>query len=189
MRKDIEHMQRVQDLKRKQNVENALKYKAKEQRFQNVKVKNYFEEFRLQQRAKMLKKLTKEEVLFKQLFNESLKIQKERVREMKKYAKEQRDIKTKQQMNQIESIENFYKNKFNLLNEKIKKEKVDNEIREKSQHEILTKMKSQMKNKLESDIRDLQSQLCNDEDFMYWRKLDANRVENDLKCARYKATV
>jgi hypothetical protein len=63
------------------------------------------------------------------------------------------------------------------LNEKIKKEKVDNEIREKSQHEILTKMKSQMKNKLESDIRDLQSQLCNDEDFMYWRKLDADRVD------------
>ena len=189
MRKDIEHMQRVQDLKRKQNVENALKYKAREQRFQSVKVKNYFEEFRLQQRAKMLKKLTKEEVLFKQLFNESLKIQKERVREMKKYAKEQRDIKTKQQLNQIESIENFYKNKFNLLNEKIKKEKTDNEIREKSQHEILTKMKSQMKNKLESDIRDLQGQLCNDEDFMYWRQLDANRVENDLKSARYKATV
>ena len=189
MRKDIEHMQRIQDLKRKQNVENALKYKAREQRFQNVKVKNYFEEFRLQQRAKMLKKVTKEEVLFKQLFNESLKIQKERVREMKKYAKEQRDIKTKQQMNQIESIENFYKNKFNLLNEKIKKEKLETEIREKSQHEILTKMKTQMKSKLENDIRDLQSQLCNDEDFMYWRQLDAKRVESDLKSARYKATV
>ena len=189
MRKEIEHMQRIQDLKRKQNVENALKIKAREQRFENVKIKNYYEEFRLQQRAKMLKKLTKEEVLFKQLFNESLKIQKERIREMKKYAKEQRDIKTKQQLNQIESIENFYKNKFNLLNEKIKKEKLDNEIREKSQHEILTKMKSQLKKKLETDIRDLQSQLCNDEDYMYWRQLDANRVENDLKSARYKATV
>lgn len=189
MRKEILHMQRVQDLKRKQNVENTLKCKAREQRFQNVKIKNYYEEFRLQQRAKMLKKVTKEEIMFRKLFNESLKIQKERVREMQKYAKEQREIKSRQQLNQIESIENFYKNKFDLLNERLKEEKYENEVREKAQHGILTKLKTQLRSKLESDIRDLQHQLSNDEDFMYWRQLDANRIENDLKFARYKAKV
>lgn len=189
MRKEIVHIQRVQDLKRKQEAENSLKARAREQRFQNVKCKKYFEEFRLQQRAKMLKKSTQEEVLFKKLFNESLKIQKERIREMKKYANEQRDVSNKQQLNQIESIENYYKNKFDLLNEQIRKEKDDMQVREKAQHEILCKMKNHIRKKLETDIRDLQEQLANDTDHIHWRQMDAQRLESELKFARYQAKV
>lgn len=123
MRKDIQHMQRMEDMKRKVEVENSMKAKAREQRFQNARVKRYYEEFRLQQRAKMLKKTTQEELIFKNLFNESLKIQKERILDLKRYAKEKAELSQKQQLNQISSIENFYKNKFDLLNEKLVTEK------------------------------------------------------------------
>ncbi len=189
MRKDLSHMQRKQDLKRKQDAENSLKIHTREQRFQAIKVKRYYEEFHLQQRSKMLKNVTKEEVLFKKLFHESLKIQRERINEMKRYAKDQRNLNIKVQLDQIESIENFYKNKFQLLNEQLNREKSETELKEKAQHEILAKMKSKLKNKLESDIRDLQGQLCKDDDFMYWRRLDADRIKTDLKYARYQAKV
>ncbi len=189
MRKDLHHMQRKQDLKRKQDAENSLKIHTREQRVQAIKIKRYFEEFHLQQRSKMLKNVTKEEVLFKKLFNESLKIQRERVNEMKRYAKDQRNLNVKVQLNQIESIENFYRNKFQLLNEQLEREKSETALKEKAQHDVLIKMKSKLKNKLESDIRDLQGQLCKDEDFLYWRHLDADRIKTDLKYARYQAKV
>ena len=128
MRKDIQHMQRMEDMKRKVEVENSMRAKAREQRFQNAKVKRYFEEFRLQQRAKMLKKTTREELIFKNLFNESLKIQKERMLDLKRYAKEKAELSQKQQLNQISSIESFYKNKFDLLNEKLANEKKNGRI-------------------------------------------------------------
>lgn len=185
MRKELEHMERQQDLKRKQLVENSLKSKTREQRFQSAKVKRYFEEFRMQHKAKMLKQKTSEELIFKKLFNESLKIQKERMLELKKYAKEKNAINLGQQINQIKSIENFYKNKFDLLNEQIRKEKEETVVRDSAQHLILTKMKAQVKNKLETDIRDLQGQMSRDKDFLYWRQLDADRVKQDVSKASY----
>lgn len=185
MRKELEHLERQQDLKRKQLVENSMKSKTREQRFQNAKVKRYFEEFRMQQRGKMLKQKTSEELIFKKLFNESLKIQKERMLDLKKYAKEKNEINLNRQMNQIQSIENFYKNKFDLLNEQMKKEKESTQVREDAQHLLLTKMKSQVKSKLETDIRDLQDQMCRDKDFLYWRQLDADRVKTEVAKASY----
>jgi len=107
-------MQRMEDMKRKVEAENSMKARAREQRFQNARLKRYFEEFRLQQRAKMLKQTTGEEMVFKRLFNESLKIQKERLLELRRYAKEKAELSSRQQLDQIASIENFYKNRFDL---------------------------------------------------------------------------
>ena len=185
MRKELEHLKRVEDLKRKQLVENSLKAKAREQRFQNAKVKRYLDEFRLQQRAKLLKQQTSEELVFKKLFNESLKIQKERMLDLKKYTKEKNELNMKQQLNQIESMENFYKNKFTMLNEQMKSEKDSNLIRERAQHVILGKLRKQVKDKLETDIRDLQDQMCRDKDFLYWRQLDADRLKDEIYAANY----
>jgi centrosomal protein CEP95 len=44
--------------------------------------------------------------IFRKLFKDGLDIQKDRVREMKKYAKEQRDTEASTQRNEIESMEN-----------------------------------------------------------------------------------
>jgi len=123
------------------------------------------------------------------MFNESLKLQKERMLEMKRYAKEKSQLSAKEQLNKIESIENFYKNKFALLDEKMRREKEEVSVREKAQHLALTSMKAQVKSKLERDIVDLQEQMCRDKDFLYWRQMDANRVKMDVNKANYfKAT-
>lgn len=44
--------------------------------------------------------------VFKKLFQDGLEIQKERIRELRKYAKEHRDSEAKTQRDQIESMEN-----------------------------------------------------------------------------------
>ena len=58
MRKELEHMQRMQDLKRKQQIDNQMKAKQREQRCQTAKIKRYYEEFRLKQRARLIKQNT-----------------------------------------------------------------------------------------------------------------------------------
>lgn len=44
--------------------------------------------------------------IFKKLFEDGLEIQKERLRELKSYAREQREKNEKRQQNEIESMEN-----------------------------------------------------------------------------------
>jgi centrosomal protein CEP95 len=166
-------------------VENSMKATVREQRFQNAKVKRYLDEFRLQQRAKLLKQQTSEELIFKKLFNESLKIQKERMLDLQKYAKEKSELNLKQQLNQIESIENYYKNKFSMLNEHMRSEKDSNLIRERAQQVVLGKLKKQVQTKLEGEVRTIQDQMCRDKDFLYWRQLDADRLKNELLTANY----
>ena len=122
------------------------------------------------------------------MFNESLKLQKERMLEMKRYAKEKSQLSAKEQLNKIESIENFYKNKFALLDEKMRREKEEVSLREKAQHLALSNMKTQVKSKLEKDIVDLQEQMCRDKDFLYWRQMDANRVKMNVNKAKYFKT-
>jgi centrosomal protein CEP95 len=185
MRKEVEHLKRMEDLKRKQMVDNSMKATVREQRFQNSKVKRYLDEFRLQQRAKLLKQQTSEELIFKKLFNESLKIQKERMLDLQKYAKEKSELNLKQQLNQIESIENYYKNKFSMLNEHMRSEKDSNLIRERAQQVVLGKLKKQVQTKLEGEVRTIQDQMCRDKDFLYWRQLDADRLKNELLTANY----
>lgn len=189
MRKELDHVKRVEEMKRKQLVENSMRAQAREQRFQNARVKRYVDEFRLEQRAKMLKQRTSEELIFKGLFDEALKLQRERMLELKKYAREKTAVNTRRQLDQIESIENYYKNKFSMLNEQMREEREANVVRERAQHQILGKLKREVKDKLETEIRDLQDEMCRDKDFLYWRQLDAERVRHDLATASYTAPI
>jgi len=44
--------------------------------------------------------------VFKRLFNDGLDIQKERINELRKYAKEQREERTRRQQQELEALEN-----------------------------------------------------------------------------------
>ena len=46
--------------------------------------------------------------IFKRLFEDGLEIQKQRIRELREYAKEKRETLAQRQQNEIESLENLY---------------------------------------------------------------------------------
>jgi hypothetical protein len=180
MRKDLFHMERIAYIQKTKKLENAMKSKQREQRFQNAKTKRYYQEMCLKKKARLLKQATCEELIFKNLFNEISKLQKERILELKSYAKEKFEENNENELNKVKSIENFYRRKFDLINEKMKTGKCDSVLKQKSQHNNLKKINLEYRNKLESQILDLQEQLCRDKDFLYWRELEANRIKSDL---------
>lgn len=133
----------------------------------------------------MLKQATSEELVFKRLFAESLRLQKERMLEMKKYAREQSAVELRRQLDQIASLENAYKNKFELLNERMRSEKTESEVRERDQKLALAKWNRAMRSRLEREIRDMQQQMYRDKDFLHWRQLDADTAKSKLLQAGY----
>lgn len=50
-------------------------------------------------------------------------------------------------------------------------------------------MKKELRKKMEQEIKDLQEQLCRDDDDAYFRQLDADRVIQDLRIAKYHVGV
>lgn len=133
----------------------------------------------------MLKQSTDEELIFKRLFDDCLRIQKERMLEMKKYSREKSQIIFQNQSNKIQSIENIYKNKLDLFNEKIKSEKNEAELRERAQNLALRQLKKEFKEKLENRIINLNDQINGDRNFLHWRQIDAETTKLKLLKAEY----
>lgn len=52
--------------------------------------------------------------IFKTLFEEGLEIQKQRLRDLRVYAQEKRDEQRREHQNELESLENYYKDQVKL---------------------------------------------------------------------------
>ncbi|KAH3893212.1 hypothetical protein DPMN_017355 [Dreissena polymorpha] len=50
-------------------------------------------------------------------------------------------------------------------------------------------MKKDLRKKMETEIQTLQQQLVRDDDDVYFRQLDADRVIRDLKVAKYQVRI
>jgi len=76
--------------------------------------------------------------LFKNLFEEGLTLQRERLRELRKYARDKRTEQQKRQQNEIASLENYYKDQFTVLAETLQSEKTELRMRDKAQTDVST---------------------------------------------------
>ncbi|XP_035602693.2 centrosomal protein of 95 kDa-like isoform X4 [Oncorhynchus keta] len=109
IRKEQEHNRRLRDFKERIQQQKSTQNRLKEQRQQIARAKKYHGDYHVQLRARMMRARTKEERMFKQVFEEGLEVQKARLREQRAYAKEQRQEHQKKHRDQIQSMENYYK--------------------------------------------------------------------------------
>ncbi|XP_046366646.2 centrosomal protein of 95 kDa-like isoform X1 [Haliotis rufescens] len=189
VQKQLEHSKRLQDIKDQRSQSASVKNKMHEKRMQSARARKYYNEYQVRMRSKMLKRRTKEEMIFKKLFDECLAIQKERIQEVRRYAREQRSNHAEQRSNEIQSMENYYQDQFSLLAERVARERTETEIREKAQQKVLGDMKKELRRRMEREIKDYQEQMFRDEDDAYFRQLDADRLRHGLHLAKFQARV
>lgn len=186
MRKDVEHNKRLKDAKQKAHEQRQVKNKLRERRLASARARRYYDDYQLRMRSRQLKRKTKEEKIFKKLFEDALEIQKERIRELRNYAREQRAQEAQRKQNELESIDNFYRDRFAMMAESIARERFEIEVREKAQRKVIDTVKKGIRQRMEKDIKDLQEQLVRDEDSVYFRQLDADALRKELQLATYK---
>lgn len=189
VKKQLEHNKRMRDLNDQKRQQAVMKNKVHEKRVQSARARRYYNDYQVRTRAKMLKRRSREEMIFKNLFKDGLAIQKDRIRELRRYAREQRDKQAKKRQDEIDSLENFYRDQFEMLVERIAKDREDLLVREHAQQKTLDKMKKDLRRKMEKEIVDIQSQLFRDEDDAYYRQLDADRLRHELHLAKYQTRV
>ncbi|XP_045155598.1 centrosomal protein of 95 kDa isoform X2 [Echinops telfairi] len=186
VKKEYEHNKRLQDFKDRINRQRLTQSKIKENRQQIVRARRYYDDYRVQLRAKMMRMRTREEMIFKKLFEEGLQIQKQRLRDLRNYAKEKRDEQKRQHQNELDSMENYYKDQFSLLAEAISKERQELKTREKCQTQTLHKVKRELRSKMEKEIHQLQNLITQNEDDAFFRELEAERFKSRLHLASFQ---
>ncbi|XP_028395507.1 uncharacterized protein LOC114519557 [Dendronephthya gigantea] len=186
LRKDLQHNERMREQKQRKEQERAIRSRLREKRHATARARRYYEDYQLRMRARMLKRRTKEEQVFKNLFEDGLEIQKQRVRELRSYAKEQRELRALKQQNELESIENYYHDQYSILAEAIAQEKEALLIREKAQEKVIHQMQRNLRQKLQKEVSDIQETLVRDEDDAYFRRLDAERLRRQLQMTAFQ---
>ncbi|KAM4843198.1 centrosomal protein of 95 kDa isoform 3-T3 [Thomomys bottae] len=186
VKKEYEHNRRLQDFNDRIHRQRLTQSKIKENRQQIVRARKYYDEYRVQLRGKMLRMRTREEMLFKKLFEEGLQIQKQRLRDLRNYAKDKRDEEKRQHQNELDSMENYYKDQFSLLAEAISQERQALKSREKSQAQMLHKVKRELRSKMEKEIQQLQCMITQNDDDAFFRELEAERFKARLQLASFQ---
>lgn len=186
VKKEYEHSKRLQDFKDRIHRQKYTQSKIKENRQQIVRARKYYDEYRVHLRSKIMRMRTREEMIFKKLFEEGLQIQKQRLRDLRNYAKEKRDEQKRQHQNELDSMENYYKDQFALLAEAISQEHRELKAREKSQAQTLCKVKRELRSKMEKEIQKLQHMVTENDDDAFFRELEADRFRAQLHLASFQ---
>ncbi|KAM6163174.1 centrosomal protein of 95 kDa [Rhynchocyon petersi] len=186
VKKEYEHNKRLQDFRDRINRQRLTQSKIKENRQQIVRARKYYDDYRIQLRAKMMRMRTREEMIFKKLFEEGLQIQKQRLRDLRNYAKEKRDEQKRKHQNELDSMENYYKDQFSLLAEAISQERQELKTREKSQAQTLHKLKRELRSKMEKEIQQLQNMITQNDDDAFFREMEAERFKSRLHLASFQ---
>ncbi|XP_055448596.1 centrosomal protein of 95 kDa isoform X2 [Psammomys obesus] len=186
VKKEYEHNKRLQDFKDRIHRQKLTQSKIKENHQQTVRARKYYDDYRVQLRAKMMRMRTREEMIFKKLFEEGLQIQKQRLRDLRNYAKEKRNEEKRQYQNELDSMENYYRDQFSLLAEAISQEHHKLKAREKSQAQMLHKVKRDLRAKMEKEIQQLQHILTQNDDDAFFRELEAERFRARLQMASFQ---
>ncbi|KAJ8002046.1 hypothetical protein DPEC_G00175740 [Dallia pectoralis] len=186
IRKEQEHSKRLSEFKQRIQQQKSTQNRLKEQRQQIARAKKYHSDYHVQLRARMMRARTKEEQTFKQVFEEGLGVQKARLREQRAYAKEQRQEHQRKHRDQIQSMENYYKDQFSLLAETLAIERQDIQVRKKAQEKALQKMKRELRSKMEREIGELQRIIVQNDEDDYFRELDVQRLRSRVRMASFQ---
>ncbi|XP_035493093.2 centrosomal protein of 95 kDa-like isoform X1 [Scophthalmus maximus] len=186
VRKDQDHSRRLRDFKERIQQQKSTQSRLREQRQQIARAKKYHNDYHVQHRARLMRARTKEERMFRNMFEEVLELQKVRLREQRAYVKEQRLEHQRQHQDHIKSMENYYKDQFSLLAEKLAEERQDILVRKNAQEKALLKMKRELRSKMEREIGELQKIIIqnNEDDFI--QDLEVQRLRNRVHVASFQ---
>ncbi|XP_018520398.1 centrosomal protein of 95 kDa [Lates calcarifer] len=186
IRKDQDHSRRLRDFKERIQQQKSTQNRLREQRQQIARAKKYHNDYHVQHRARLMRERTKEERMFRQLFEEGLELQKVRLREQKAYAREQRLEHQRRHQDQIKSMENYYKDQFSLLAEKLAQERQEIQLRKKAQEKALLKMKRELRSRMEREIGELQKIIIQNDEDDHFQDLEVQRLRNRVQMASFQ---
>ncbi|KAL9833370.1 centrosomal protein of 95 kDa isoform 2-T3 [Geothlypis trichas] len=186
IKRDQDHSKRLQEMKQRIQRQKWAQNKVTERRQQAARARKYYEDYRVQLRAKLLRARTREERIFKNLFEEGLEIQKQRLRDLRVYAQEKRDEQRREHQMELEALENYYRDQFSMLAEALSQEFQEIQTREKAQAQMLQKSKSEVRSKMEKEIQQLQAAIMHNDDDTFFQELEADRLRSRLQMASFQ---
>uniref|UniRef100_UPI00358EE4E1 centrosomal protein of 95 kDa-like isoform X1 n=1 Tax=Myxine glutinosa TaxID=7769 RepID=UPI00358EE4E1 len=186
IRKEHEHNSRLRGVQDQVRLQRQVRRNEREGRQRGIRARQYHRDYFLQLRAKMLRARSREEKMFRNIFEDGLHVQKARLLEMRALAQEKRHEEQQRWNTDLLSMENYYKDRFTMLAESVANERNEIEIQGKAQAVAVKKHKREIQDKMEEEVQQLQEQILRQDNVAFYRELESERFRRELKMVSFQ---
>jgi len=130
--KQYEIEMRMKENKRKEDSRRAMKIAARDERISAIKQRRFDEEVKIQQKSQMIKRNEEYMKMCKKVYRLASDLEKNKLIEDKKRYKETEMQKQTEKQLMVHKIENLYKDRIDMLKEKIDREKFERQLAEEA---------------------------------------------------------
>ncbi|GAA52826.1 centrosomal protein of 95 kDa [Clonorchis sinensis] len=169
-------MSRFRDQKTADEEDRRLKAQLQERRHQLIRIRNYYQQFVSDFRAKKMAKVFEEEKVFRNFFQGFLAQERENLMDIQKLEREERNKSRILKEEQMANLEYTRRARMALLKERLEQEEAQRTNSERQQRLELIKQRRELRHMLETNVRELQRNMLENHDSVYFREKDASRM-------------
>ena len=153
---------------------------AREMKLKQIREKKFEEELINQQKSLMYKRNAQQVRLCQKVYQLASNLEKNKLLEEKKHYQENQSLKRTQKKMMVDGIENFYRDKINILRERIENEKFERRIAQNAQVEALSRMKRELDLSKRKEIEKYLFLLKQEDQKYDFQSSNLNKLEHEI---------
>ncbi|TGZ75711.1 hypothetical protein CRM22_000214 [Opisthorchis felineus] len=169
-------MSRFRDQKTADEEDRRLRAQLQERRRQLIRIRSYYQQFVSDFRAKKMAKVFQEEKVFRDFFQGLLAQERENLMDIQKLEREERNKSRVLKEEQMANLEYTRRARMALIKERLEQEEAQRTNSERQQRLELIKRRRELRHMLETNLRELQRNMLENHDSVYFREKDASRM-------------
>ena len=158
----------------------AHKIAQRDEKIKAIKQKKFEDELMNQQRSQMFKRNAQQVRMCKNVYKLASDLEKNKLLDEKKMYKESENQKQGQKKAMVQTIENYYQDKINMLKERIQREKFERQIAQDAQKKALSQMKKELDDQKRKEVQRYIELLQQEDDKYDLQNMNLGRLQGEI---------
>ena len=171
---------RKEETKRIKDQKRAQKIAQRDEKIKAIKQKKFEDELMNQQRSQMFKRNAQQVRMCKNVYKLASDLEKNKLLEEKKMYKESENQKQGQKKAMVQTIENYYQDKINMLKERIQREEFERQIAQDAQKKALSQMKKELDDQKRKEVQRYIELLQQEDDKYDLQNMNLGRLQGEI---------
>lgn len=187
LERDTEHASRHSKIREKRVQRLAINRAVNEQRQHKASVRRFYKDYSDSLKNKLAVDRTKQQLVFRNLCEEALQVQKNRIREQREVVKEKKLLTIQRQKKELEKLENDWRYSLDILTDQTKNKKVNYNLKTKAHQDQLRSARLGVRDNLKKQLNDLCDHIVEEDRQMdEFREKDIGRLREEVLKMKFK---
>lgn len=178
--KEYKMDRKLEERKRAKNAQIQERGVKRDERIKAIRQRKFEEEMVNQQRSQMFKRNAQQVRLCKKVYKLASDLEKSKLLDEKRQFKENEVKKHDQKQKMVQTIETYYKDKIQMLKEKIHSEKFEREVAQQAQKKALSQMRKELGQQKNQELQRYVHLLQQEDEKFNLQNMQLGRLEGEI---------